>query len=240
MSTATILMMASVYGVIFYMFQQLQEKNLVLEQRRILAMQNKAQLEQHILFREATEKTNRRWHDFRHSTQTMIGLLESGDTNTAIGYLKDLMGMIAITKEEYCQHPAVNSILCFWAEQSRRKNILLLIETVVPEKLEIEPVELSALFANAIENAYFACMELPKEVPRSIKVEAHYDGKRLAIGITNTCKGSVRFENKMPISSKEGGGIGTRSMVYTVKRFYGAYTFSAEDGLFVTRFVLNV
>jgi len=239
-STATIVMMASVYWVIFYVFQQLHEKYLVLEQKRTLAMQNKAQLEQHILFKEAAEKTNRRWHDLRHNTQMIIELLEAGDTHTALGYLHEQMGMIGITKVEYCQHSAVNSILCLWAERSRKEGILLSVEANVPQNLEIEPVELSSLFANALENAYFACMELPNEVVKYISVEAHYNGKRLAIGITNTCKEDVGFEDGMPISSKEGGGIGTRSMVYTVKRFYGAYTFSAQDGLFFTRFVLNV
>ncbi|HKL58710.1 MAG TPA: hypothetical protein VJ863_02345, partial [Sphaerochaeta sp.] len=51
--SATTILMASVYIVIFYMFQQLHEKYMMQEQRRMLAMQNKAQLDQHILFREA-------------------------------------------------------------------------------------------------------------------------------------------------------------------------------------------
>ncbi len=239
-TSATIILMTSVYAVIFYMFQQLHEKYMVQEQQRLLAMQNKAQLDQHILFKEVAEKTNRRWHDLRHTTQMMIELLESGDTNTALRHLKDQMGMSSIPKEEYCQHPAVNSILCLWAERARKEDIPLSIVASVPDDLEIEPVELSALFANAIENAYHACLELPCNVERFIKVESHYTGKRLAIGITNTCKDTIRFEDDMPISSKEGGGIGTRSMIYTVKRFHGAYTFSARDGLFDTRFVLNV
>jgi len=239
-STVTVVMMATVYGVIFYVFQQIHEKYRVLEQQRTLTMQNKAQMEQHILFKEASETSNRRWHDLRHNTQTIIELLESGDTDTALGYLRDQMGMIAVTKVEYCQHSAVNSVLCMWAERSRAEGIMLSVEANVPQKLAIEPVELSSLFANAIENAYFACMELPKEVTRYITVEAHYNGKRLAIGITNTCKADMGFEGGMPISTKEGGGIGTRSMVYTIKRFFGAYTFSAEDGLFFSRFVLNV
>ncbi len=239
-TSATIVLMGSVYVVIIYLFQQLHEKYIVQEQQRMLSMQNKAQLDQHILFREAAEKTNRRWHDARHATQTLIELLESGNVETALGHLKEQMGMGGLSKEEYCQHPAVNSILCLWAERSRKENIPLTIAANVPDSLEIEPVELSALFANAIENAYLACLELPIDAGRFIKVESQYNGKRLAIGITNTCKDSISFDHDMPVSSKEGGGIGTRSMVYTVKRFHGAYTFSAEGGLFSTRFVLNV
>lgn len=110
----------------------------------------------------------------------------------------------------------------------------------LPEMLTIEPLELSALFANAIENAYNACLALPTDVQRFIKVESHYSSRRLAIGITNTSSDDIRFEGGMPISFKEGGGIGTQSMVYTVNRFQGAYSFGVEDGLFFSRFVLNV
>lgn len=238
--SVTIVLMASVYAVFFYMFFLLHEKNMVQEQGRMLAMQNKAQFDQHVLFKETAEKSNRRWHDMRHNTQAIIDLLESGDTAVALGYLKDQMGMGSVPKEEYCLHPAVNSILCLWVERARKEDIPMEILVTLPKTLAIEPVELSSLFANAIENAYFSCLELAKDVQRFIKVEALYNGKRLAIGITNTCKDSVEFVDDMPVSSKEGGGIGTRSMVYTVKRFHGAYSFNAKDGLFFTRFVLNI
>ncbi|MDY0289370.1 MAG: ATP-binding protein [Sphaerochaeta sp.] len=236
----TTVFIASVYVVIFYLFQQLLEKYMVQEQRRILAMQNKAQLDQHILFKEAAESSNRRWHDLRHTTQTLIGLLESGQTPAALEYLKDHMGLESVIKEEYCLHPAVNSILCLWAERARKADISMEILVALPETLAIEPLELSALFANAIENAYHACLALAEDVQRFIKVESHYSSRRLAIGITNTCSEDVHFEGGMPISFKEGGGIGTRSMVYTVNRFQGAYSFGVEDGLFFSRFVLNV
>lgn len=236
----TTVCIASVYVVIFYMFQQLLEKYMVQEQRRILAMQNKAQLDQHVLFKEAAETSNRRWHDLRHTTQTLIGLLESGQTSAALEYLKDHMGLESFHKEEYCLHSAVNSILCLWAERARKADISMEILVDLPEMLTIEPLELSALFANAIENAYNACLALPTDVQRFIKVESHYSSRRLAIGITNTSSDDIRFEGGMPISFKEGGGIGTQSMVYTVNRFQGAYSFGVEDGLFFSRFVLNV
>ena len=73
-----------------------------------------------------------------------------------------------------------------------------------------------------------------------IKVEANYNGKRLAVGIENSCKDDVVFEKGMPISPRDGGGIGTRSMTYTVQRYHGTIIFIAKDGVFSTRFVINV
>lgn len=239
-TTATVIVMASVYTVNFYMVLQLHDKYLVLEQKRILTMQNKAQMDQHLQFKDDSEKTNRRWHDLRHGMQYLTELLEEGNTGMAIEYLKEQMSTSTVVMEQYCQHPAVNSILSLWSERSRNENISMQVLANIPKELDIEPVELSALFANAIENAYYSCLALPDSVQKFIKVEAIYNGKRLAIGITNSCSDEVSFEGDMPVSAKEGGGIGTRSMVYTVKRFHGAYTFTADSGIFSSRFVLNV
>jgi hypothetical protein len=235
-----VFIMTTVFVVFQYVFDQLHEKYLIQEQKRVLSMQNKAQRDQFVQHREMAEITNRRWHDLRHNTQELIELLEAGNTDVAISYLKEQRGMDEVPKEEYCLHPAVNSILCLWAARSRKAGIAVEILTDIPRTLDIEPLELSALFANAFENAYDACLRLPDTVQRSIKVEAHYNGKRLAIGFTNSCHEEILFENDIPVSVNKGGGIGTRSIVYTVRRFRGSFYFSCKDNIFSARFVLNI
>ncbi|HWT75969.1 MAG TPA: ATP-binding protein [Mobilitalea sp.] len=235
-----ILILAAVFLVINYFFDQLHEKYLIQEQKRILSMQNKAQYDQFEQFKEDAEKTNRRWHDMRHNMQELIELLEAGNTDQALSYLKGQRGMLEVPKEEYCMHPAVNSILCLWVERSRKAQIAVEIKTDVPEILSIEPMELSALFANAFENAHNACLRLPNSEHRFIKVEAHYNGKRLAIGFANSCSEDIHFEKDIPVSTKIGGGIGTRSITYTVQRYHGTAYFGAKDNVFTARFVLNI
>jgi hypothetical protein len=235
----TIAIMATVFLLFNYVLKQLHEKFIVQEQKQILAIQNKAQRDQFDQQREAAEKTNRRWHDLRHNIQELIELLEAGDVDTALSYLKEQRGMDVIPKEEYCLHPAVNSILCLWAERSRIAGIIAEIRTDVPVKLNIEPMELSALFSNAFENAYEGCLSLPSDIQKYIKVDANYNGKRLSIGFSNPCLKDIRFEGDMPVSLKSGGGIGTKSIAYTVSRFHGTRYFIARDGVFSARFILN-
>jgi hypothetical protein len=101
-------------------------------------------------------------------------------------------------------------------------------------------MELSALFANAFENAYEGCLRLGNGTHKFIKAEAQYNGKRLAIGFTNSCLEDIHFEDDMPVSDKINGGIGTRSIAYTVGRFHGTKYFGVKDGVFTARFVLNI
>lgn len=238
--TFLIAMMATIFMVFNYVLTQLHEKYMLQEQRRILDMQNKAQLEQFEQQREAAEKSNRRWHDLRHGTQQLIDLLEEGNIDKAIRYLKEQRGEEQIPRILYCTHPVINSMLCLWAERAKKAGIEIEINTVIPDNLKIEPLELSALFANAIENAYEACLRLSPEVHKFIKIQAQYDRGKLAIGITNSCLPVISFDHDMPISEKKGGGIGTRSMAYTVERFMGTKFFEAKDGIFTARFVLNL
>jgi sensor histidine kinase regulating citrate/malate metabolism len=235
-----ILMMATVFYVFNYVLQQLHEKYQVLEQKRILDLQNKAQLDQFERHREVAEKTNRRWHDLRHSIQQLIDFLEDGNTEMAISYLKEQRGVDILQKEVYCFHSGVNSILCLWAERSRKVGIQFDVKADIPESLRIEPMELSALFSNAIENAYEACMRISEDADKFIKIETNYNGKRLAIAITNSCLKEIPFEAGFPVSVKKSGGIGTKSMVYTAERFSGTTYFEAKDGIFTARFILNV
>ncbi len=239
-SSVIVVFMIIIFVVFYYVFIELHDKYLVQEQKRILSIQNKAQRDQFISQKEAAEKTNRRWHDLRHNTEELIGLLEAGNTDMALAYLKEQRGMNDIPKEEYCLHQPVNSILCFWSARAKKEGVSVEIRTDVPENLAIDGMELSALFANAFENAYNACLRLPKTNKRYIKVESKYNGKRLAIGFTNSCSDEVTFEGDLPVSQKEGGGIGTKSMTYTVSRYQGTSYFEAVEGEFIARFVLNV
>lgn len=229
-----------VFWVLYYVFKQLHEKHLIQEQKRILAIQNKAQLDHFEQQKEMAEITNRRWHDLRHGIQELIDLLEAGDVHSAMTYLKEQRGMADVPKTNYCLHPAVNSILCLWAERCRREDIEVKLCMDVPEQLAIDPLELSSLFANAFENAYEGCLRLPDGSVKFIKAEARYNGKLLAVSFTNSCVGFIKFENGMPVSGKSGGGIGTRSMAYTIQRYRGNISFAAKDTVFTVRFVIKI
>ena len=236
----SLLVMTIFYIVIFYMFMQLHEKYLIQEQQKILAIQNKAQLDQFISFKESSDESNRRWHDYSHNTEQLIDFLESDEVDDALDYLKKLRKSDVKAIENFCEHTGVNSILVLWNERSLKEDIKMEIKCIIPKELKIDPMELSALFSNAIENAYNACILIPESESRFISVKANYNGKRLAIGIENSCSANINFHNKIPVSKKKGGGIGTRSIIYTIKRFHGAYTFKVKDGVFLARFILNI
>lgn len=87
---------------------------------------------------------------------------------------------------------------------------------------------------------YEGCLRLPQGTHKFIKINTRYDENHLAVGITNSCSDDIAFMNGIPVSSKRGGGIGTRSITYTIQRFQGTLFFGAEEGVFSTRFILYI
>lgn len=239
-SNSIILIMLIIFITFIYVFHQLHERNLLREQQRILALQCKVQWGMFEYQKEASETTNRKWHDFRFHTNNLIELLEEGEIDVALTYLKEQQILDIPENVEYCKHTSVNSILLLWAGRIQKAGISMDIKTEIPQSLNIDPTELSSLFANAIENAYYGCECLPEDCAKYITIEANYSEDRLAVVITNSCQSDIRFHDNLPISQNEGGGNGTRSIQFIAKRHKGTVFFDARDNQFSLRAVLFV
>lgn len=109
----------------------------------------------------------------------------------------------------------------------------------IPETMGIEPVDLTCILGNALENAFEACLRLPENQPKEIKVKAIYLDHRLRVRVSNTCLSDIRFEGELPMTTKVGGGTGTRSILYTAERYDGTAGFSVAEGQFIAQIVLN-
>lgn len=235
-----ILTLFMVFFTFYYIFSQLHDKNLIQEQQRILSLQTKAQWEMFERQKEEAEKSNRRWHDLRFHTNNMIELLEGGDTATALHYLKEQNGMDEIIQKEYCRHSSVNGILCLWAERYRKSGIDFDFKTDIPYNLKIDSAQLSVFFANALENAFNGCLCLPKEQNRFILVHTDYNDHCLSIGMKNSCTEDILFQDGVPVSRKQGGGHGIKSMIYTVNQYSGSIQFNTKDNIFTLEAIFNL
>lgn len=82
-------------------------------------------------------------------------------------------------------------------------------------------------------------MRLPKDVQREIIVIAKFIDDRLRVQVENTCRTDMVFDNELPVTQKQGGGTGIKSILYTAERYDGTAGFSVMDGKFFTQIVLN-
>lgn len=230
-------------GTFFYFFKRLYESVNLEADVRMLRSQQQIQENLERERRENENKERRIRHDQRHFYQVMIDELDCGEVDEVREKLVRLRGDNLVPDFDYCKNLTVNSILKVWSYRAQDQGIDIQIRADVPEKLDIDSMELGSLVSNLLENAYEACLRLERsERQRFIDFTMTYHRGKLICQIKNSSRDDVSFDSSgLPASQKHGaGGIGTRSARTSVKRYGGQIRYSLADGVFTTRFILGV
>ena len=185
------------------------------------------------LHKSAAEDVKRARHDLRHNCMVAIGQITSGDHDGAVRFLKQFTDLVeAYMIKSYCMNNAINCVLSSFAEKAEKAGISVEIKANIPEKLlKIDAVELASVFANAYENAIEGCLSAGSASP-FITISADYSDSRVLLSVKNSC-GHVEFEDGLAVSTKPGGGTGTKSISYFAQKYHGIVDFFSQDNVFV-------
>lgn len=177
-------------------------------------------------------------HDMRHRLQTVASLAQRGDSAALLDYVGTSQETLdAVSPESFCTNPVLDAVLVHAAEQARQKGIAVEMTVALPEELPVDALELSLVFANALENAMQAVGGLSEEKRRIIcKSVTH---PRFMMEIANPCAGQVVFDRRgLPVTDKPGHGIGTRSIVAFAEKYKAHWLFRTENGWFKLQIAL--
>lgn len=161
-------------------------------------------------------------HDMRHHLLALDNIIQDSDNTHAEEYIHSLMERLEETENiVYCKNHMVNAVLSSYINKAKEIGCELELNISIPEKLNIEDVDLCSVLSNALENAIHAC-EKEVEKHRYIKIKINYYNS-LVISIKNGCKKTVAFDkNGLPIAMKgQEHGIGMKSMNHTIKKYNG-------------------
>ncbi len=173
-------------------------------------------------------------HDMRHHFSLLQSLASSGRLEEIKDYLQIAQSdMDAITPIRFCENETVNLILSSFAAKAKQSDIILKVDTKLPDSLPLSDTELCSLFSNALENAIYACQNITDSNKRCIKLHMFSKNNKLCIDIRNSFQTEPVFKNGFPVSTEPGHGFGTKSMAYIVENHSGICQFSVKDGWFV-------
>ena len=103
--------------------------------------------------------------------------------------------------------------------------------------------DLYSLFGNALDNAFEAVRALEDEDERNISLLVKQAAGMVSIHIENYYAGDVRFENGIPVTTKEdkrNHGYGIKSMHIITQRYGGSLTMGTEDQTFYLNVLIPV
>lgn len=107
----------------------------------------------------------------------------------------------------------------------------------------MNPMDISALFGNALDNAIESVKKLPNPEQRLIHVSAMRQKDFLRIRVENCYSGELRFVDGMPTTTKRDAryhGYGLKSIQSIANSYGGSATIDTKDGWFELRLLLPV
>lgn len=102
----------------------------------------------------------------------------------------------------------------------------------------MDPLDLSSLLGNLLDNAIEHVERIPDPAKRWIEFVIRKKNGFVVVGVGNCFEGEVVFRDGLPKTTKSDErfhGYGTKSIKNTVARYDGSVNFSAENGLFMVK-----
>ena len=178
-------------------------------------------------------KQNR--HDMRHHYQMLLSLAKDGKLDDIKDYLiRQNESIETMTTGRFCENETVNNILKVYHKKAGDKYIKTQITAAVKPELAISAPELVQIVANVLENALHGAIQ-SKKTNAFISVTIKHKSERLVLTCENSCIDDLNFL-EMP---SEMHGIGIHSIITTAKKYNGMYNFTAQNGIFNAKIIID-
>lgn len=210
-------------------------------EKRQLTQQVAIQKAHYMELTDKIEDTIKIRHDERHHLQTLANLLEQKNYESLGQYLSEYVNIALPTKRTVlCRNLIVDAMLVYYQSRCEQHKVIFSCDVQLPPDLDIPDVELSILFSNLLENAFFAASE--DGCPEAfISVKADYDKGCMIILIENSYLTEPVKKGDHYLSSRhEGYGIGTQSVTDVVEHYQGRCVFNANEGVFSVSIIINL
>ncbi len=225
---------ADLMGVVllFFYHELLQQVGEAVEEHTLRNMLE-LQYNQYKVSEESMALVSQKYHDLKHQ----IKLLKDGiSTESSREYLDQMLTDI---KQFEAQYKSGNRVLDAMLNAESMKCIAKGIEFTCVADGEalsfMNPMDISALFGNALDNAIESAEQIQDEKERLIYLAVDRQKNFLRIYVENRYSGRVTFRHHLPLTTKNDTnlhGYGVKSMKQIAEKYNGSIRAEAEDGWF--------
>lgn len=220
------------------------------QQEQRLEAQGKAELEamngmlrnqhdQYLLSKRSIDMVNRKYHDMKHQ----IGIIRA-ETNPEkkAAYLDELEGSIrGYEAQNKTGNAVLDTILTTKAMYCAEHNITLTSVADGTALDDLDAMEISTIFGNALDNAIESTMDIADPDKRLIRLALYTQNDLVLMRFENYFEGELLYENDTLVTKKadrDDHGYGLRNIRHTAEKYGGSATVHAEDNWFVLRVLI--
>ncbi len=205
------------------------EMERVLSRQRILEGELEAE-------KNFVEKAKALRHDQRHHDRMVLEFLEAGRVDEAKKYLGALdESMHSERLMSWCANPLLDAQLRIAWRSCNLKGIDFKIDVQLPKKPSLNDIDFVSVVGNLLENAIEAASKCDSP---SVCIYSKVSNGRLLMEIKNTFSGNVKWSSGRLETTKDGGGIGLKSVKHILSRHKGLLQQETEGNVFISRVIL--
>lgn len=195
---------------------------------------------QYELSRENIEAINIKAHDLKHH----IKMIANGADLDESAVLSEILHEVSVYDSTIdTKNKALDTVLTEKSLACERESITFSCIADGSALSFVSPVDIYALFGNALDNAIEAASALDDPARRSISLTVRRHNSMLAIHVENYFDGSLRLDNDRLATTKDdvdNHGFGIRSMQLIAEKYDGLLTTKASGGVFFLDVMLPV
>lgn len=182
---------------------------------------------------EKNQQTIRKMnHDIKNHIQALKILSENNDTEGFKKYVSEMTSSYDVKKIEYCENNIVNAAVSSKEAMAREKGIIFEASINLPEKIDIDSMDIVSVFTNLLDNAIEECERIA-EGEKKITLNCVCKKGTIAICCENSCLNEEKAK-KLTTQKKDKflHGLGTNIVRNIAEKYNGSYSANAENGIF--------
>lgn len=230
-----ILFEGAILCVSFVLFQSERAKqaNILLNTTNTLMAQNYQELHAGMM------NSRKNLHDFNHHLAAIRELSAQGKSNEVVEYVDSLLAGPA-QKANLCQSGSdiIDAIINRKAAQAQELGISFRYSAQFSGKTGIDPVDICAVLANQIDNAFDACGRIDDAEHRQVEVKIwQQTGEMAFFQVKNTAANPFNARGELVSHKKDASrphGLGLQSIRDAAQKYHGTLENTFENGWFTS------
>lgn len=198
-------------------------------------------LERHYEEVDTMYRQMRGWrHDYHNHIQALKVCLDQEEYPQISDYLDQVdTSLNNVDQVVKTGNLMVDAILNSKIALITQRNIDLSVTVTVPSTMDIKAIDLCVLLGNLLDNAMEACVQIPNEKERFIRIYIDVLKGQLYLCITNSMNGKGKRKGMSFPSTKSGAhGFGLERIDRIVSKYEGYLNRQTENGVFATEITL--
>ncbi|MDE6233190.1 MAG: GHKL domain-containing protein [Lachnospiraceae bacterium] len=218
--------------VVFYLINDVVEREAQMHENRVFQIQAKNQLEMYRSISENFDNQKRKTHEYKNQISCIESLLDKKQYSKLEEYVKKIYGTLNNEPDAInTNNVIVNAILNTKYQEAEAKGIVFVFRVNDLSELKIKDEDVVTILANLLSNAIEACETC--EDKKVIRFKFVKEDDMIIIAVKNTFNYDVIYENGEIKSTKTSSvnehGVGIKNVLKIIEKYGGGYVIEDKN-----------